>query len=180
MNIISGYLISWSEHLVSDMEFSLGIVVQKEKSILRQLLELQAYDCSEFNGEEVNDHGCFGYSYLDNYWTEEGRYAYLFRVIGNIAEFAMVREIETAGHGAAHSLAEIFVLRKYRRRGVGRLAAISLFDQFPGRWHVAQEPENKPAQLFWRDVIRAYTSNQYESFHGDDGIYQIFESNTRC
>jgi predicted acetyltransferase len=33
-------------------------------------------------------------------------------------------------------MSEFFVLRKYRRQGIGRTAAVELFERFPGPWRV--------------------------------------------
>ena len=49
----------------------------EQKSVLHNPMELCQHDYSEFCGEEVNDHGLFGYRYLDHYWTEPGRYSVL-------------------------------------------------------------------------------------------------------
>ena len=49
----------------------------------------------------------------------------------------------------AKSIAEFFVMRKYRRKGVGRIAATRSFDRFPGRWEVLQRGENAPSYVFW-------------------------------
>jgi predicted acetyltransferase len=134
----------------------LEIEIQKasysHKSILRNLLELCQHDYSEFNGHDIDEHGLFGYSYLDNYWTEPGRHAFLIRAGGRLAGFALVRTLAAEQGETLYSMAEFFILRKIRRRGIGRDVACRLFDQFPGRWQVSQDPGNRPAQAFWRGV----------------------------
>jgi hypothetical protein len=42
----------------------------EEKPVLRKMLELYAYDFSEIDKDDLNDHGEFGYGYLDYYWLE--------------------------------------------------------------------------------------------------------------
>jgi predicted acetyltransferase len=115
--------------------------------VLGRLVELYRYDASEFNGADVDQHGEFGYRYLDQYWTEDDRAAFLLRVHGHWAGFALVR------HTAPFDMAEFFVMRKYRRQGVGRRAASELFLRFPGPWQVRQQQANSPATSFWRSVI---------------------------
>ena len=88
----------------------------EEKPILRNLMELCQHDSSEFNGEDVGEHGLFTYRYLDHYWTEPGRFPFIVRVSGKLAGFAFVRAI---GENK-HSIAEFFIMRKYRRRGAGQ------------------------------------------------------------
>jgi predicted acetyltransferase len=50
-------------------------------------------------------------------------------------------------------MSEFFVMRKYRREGVGRTAARELFASFPGSWLVHEVPGNDAATAFWRDAI---------------------------
>ncbi len=150
-----------------------------DKSILRHLLELCLHDYSEFNGEDVDEHGLFGYSYLDPYWTEEGRYAFFIRVGGKLAGFAMVRQHDTTPEGEPiHWMAEFFVLRKYRRTGIGARAAELVFERFPGAWQVGQESGNLPAQAFWRKVIDDYSGGSYREIQSKDwpGPLQEFRS----
>lgn len=133
-----------------------------DKTILRHLVELYVYDFSEFMQWDVDEHGLFGYKYLDHCWTDPDRHPFLIRVGGRLAGFALVRAIESSGQERIHSMAEFFVLRKYRRQGVGREAARRIFDLFPGRWSVAQIEENHPAQIFWHKVISEYTNGEFD------------------
>ncbi|SRR5581483_2939335 len=120
---------------------------EADRSVLRHLLELYRYDFSEFDGADVDEHGEFGYRYLDNYWTEPDRHPYLIRSDGKWAGFALVRS------GDPNDMAEFFVLRKYRRSGVGRDAAHAVLRRFPGRWTVRQLLTNTAASAFWRAAI---------------------------
>ena len=128
---------------MTDVEMEL--VSFEQKSVLHNLMELCQHDYSEFGGEEVNEHGLFGYRYLDHYWTKAGRYAYFVRVDGKLAGFVLVRTLEE-GDSMAYSRAEFFILRKYRRQGVGGQAARRVFDLSAGVWRVHQEAQNFPAQ----------------------------------
>lgn len=75
-----------------------------DKEVVRQLLEFNAYEFSRSDGLDVDDHGRFGYRYLDHYWTEPGRHPYVIRADGHIAGMALVRE------GPPWSIAEFLVL----------------------------------------------------------------------
>lgn len=132
-----------------------------DKSILRNLLELCRHDYSEYDGADVDEHGRFGYEYLDHYWTEPERHPFLVRVSGKLAGFVLVRSVALEDQPVTHAIAEFFVLRKYRRQGIGRNVAWRIFDMFPGQWRVCQEAENLPAQSFWRQVIGGYTAGVY-------------------
>ena len=150
-----------------------------EKPILRQLLELYEYDFSEFEGTDVGPHGFYGYRYLDHYWTEPDRHPYLIHVDDNLAGFVLVNRHTVSGE-ERWSVAEFFVMRKYRRRGVGALAATLVFDLHPGAWEVKQVASHPGSTAFWRGVIGRYTGGQYEERQGDAesgiGPIQLFDN----
>jgi predicted acetyltransferase len=150
----------------------------EEKSVLQHLLELYSYDFSDFTGWDVNEHGLFGYRYLDHYWTDPGRVPLLIRVEGKLAGFALACPRDGEDDAAESFIAEFFVLRKYRRRGVGRLAARRVFAMFPGRWAVREVLENVTAQAFWRSVIAELTGGAFTEALSDDSsaIVQRFTS----
>jgi len=154
-----------------------------DKTVLRNLMELYAYDFTEFDGCDVDVHGLYGYHRLDHYWTDEGRFPFLVRVDGKLAGFVLVRTLEEPADGPTHSIAEFFVLKKYRRQGVGRAVAQRVFDPFPGAWSVSQIASNRPAQAFWRKVIAEYTHGEYgETWQDDDewhGPVQRFQAGAR-
>ena len=118
-----------------------------DKPVLRNLLELYQHDFSVFDDIDVGDDGLYNYRYLDNYWTESDRHPLLFRIDGKWAGFALVRA------GAPHDMAEFFVIRKYRRRGVGTVLAREVFARFPGEWQVRQMASNPAATAFWTRAI---------------------------
>jgi len=118
-----------------------------DSAVMRRLVELYRYDFSEYDGADVDPHGEFGYRYLDHYWTDADRRALLFRSAGRWSGFALVRI------GEPNDMAEFFVLRKYRRSGVGGKAAQEVLRQVPGPWTVRQQLTNPGATAFWRAVI---------------------------
>jgi predicted acetyltransferase len=129
------------------MEVEVIEAALSDKPVLRHLLELYQHDFSAFDDTDVDAHGLYNYRYLDNYWTENDRHPLLFRVDGRWAGFALVRA------GAPHDMAEFFVMRKYRRRGVGTLLARDVFARFPGEWQVRQMASNPAATTFWTRAI---------------------------
>ena len=118
-----------------------------EKPVLDHLLELYCHDFSELTHVDVDDDGLYRYPYLDPYWVDPDRHPFLFRVDGRLAGFALVRS------GSPHDMAEFFVIRKYRRGGVGIDAARAVFAKFPGEWQVREMAANVGAIAFWRRAI---------------------------
>ena len=116
------------------MNMELVPVKASKKEILRNLLEKYDYEFSQYDQKDVNDLGLYGYDYLDHYWTEEGRHAFFIRVDGRLAGFVMINTFPEVEEPTDYTLAEFFVMYKYRGRGVGRSAAFQVFDRFPGKW----------------------------------------------
>ncbi len=139
-------------------------VLIEDKPVIANLLELYMHDFSEFLGWDLNEHGLYGYRYLDHYWTESDRHPFIVRVDGRLAGFALV-SILFLDERSETSMSEFFILRKYRRQGVGEAVARQLFDQFPGQWSVAQMDRNVAAQRFWRAIIDRYTGGAFAERH---------------
>lgn len=119
----------------------------RHRPIVWRLLQLYLHDLSEIDGGALNERAEFQYRWFDAYWTDPDRAAFLVPVRGEWAGFALIRR------SATNEVAEFFVVRKYRRRGVGRRLAVDCFRHFPGRWRIHQLARNAPAAEFWRAVI---------------------------
>lgn len=161
------------------MEVLIEKLPYEKKLVLNHLMELYNYDFSEFEDTDVNDFGLYGYEYIDHYWTDEGRYPYIIKVDGKIAGFVLVRNIGINSHGEKqYSIAEFFVLKKYRRKSVGKRVAFEIFNTFHGEWKIGQIENNIPANRFWINVISEYTGGNFEEIREEEweGPIQIFES----
>jgi len=133
---------------------------ETERVVLGNLLELYVHDLSEsFPFVQLGNDGRFGYPKLAAYWTEPAtHFAFLIREGGKIAGFALVtRGSPAAAEPDVYDLAEFFVLRGYRRSGVGRRAAQRLWQQVPGEWTVRASEANPSALAFWREVVAEHS-----------------------
>lgn len=144
------------------MQFSLDQVTVDQKEILRNLLEKYFYEFSQYDKLDVNPLGLYGYGYLDEYWTEKGRWAFFLKADGKLAGFAMVIDLPETGDEADYSMAEFFVMYKYRRCGLGRWAAFQLFDRFKGLWQLKRTPRNTGSVYFWDKVVESYTGGNFK------------------
>jgi predicted acetyltransferase len=136
---------------------------------LYRMLELYQHDLSDIWDQDLDVHGEYGYS-LDRYWRGIA-WPYVFRVGGRLAGFALVdRRVRIEGDD--FWMDQFFVLKGFRRRGVGGAAAIDVFDRHPGRWQVGQMPGNANARAFWRRVIGAYASDAWTEETIDLGYWQ--------
>ena len=144
------------------MEIEVRIVEKADISVLRQLLEFYCYDFSEFILTDVNEHGKFEYSYLDLYWIEPDRYPYFIVVDGKYAGFVLVnKDFMMLKDLTGHSMAEFFVMRRYRRKGIGKYAAKAIFQLHPGPWEISLVMLNEASLIFWDEVVNEYTDGNF-------------------
>jgi predicted acetyltransferase len=153
---------------------TIEVVPLADKPILQQLMEFYLYDFSEVDGKEIGPHGTYAYAYpyLDYYWREPDRFPFFIKLDGRLAGFALVR----AAADAPADMAEFFVLRSYRRKGVGSAAAKVIFARYPGEWTVREHPDNTAAQVFWRRVIGEFAGRYEESVGDGEPVTQRFVS----
>jgi predicted acetyltransferase len=152
-----------------------------ERERLVTLLQLYLYDFSEILPLDVGDDGRFAAPSLDPWWSEPRRYPFLLRVDDKLAGFALVHgRSRLTGDEAVCDMSEFFVMRRYRRQGIGERAASWLFDRFRGAWEVRQKAENRAATAFWRRAIGRYTAGRFDEEILDDerwrGPVQRFDS----
>jgi predicted acetyltransferase len=135
----------------------------EERALLQNLMQFYLYDFSEVLEMYVDDDGRFGDVDLSPYWVDEWRHPFLLRVDERVAGFALISErSKITGKSGVFDMTEFFVLRRFRRRGMGRAAAFAAFDRFAGPWEVRQREENPDATAFWRRAIDEYTRGEYE------------------
>jgi len=145
------------------MNIELAPVKLEEREVPANLLEKYNYEFSQYNLCDVNGLGLYGYKWLDCYWIEDDRWAFFIKVDGNLAGFAMVNDIpEAPDRPMDYSLAELFVMYKYRRLGAGTLAAKSVFSMFKGHWQLKRHPRNIGSVRFWDKAVAEFTGGEYE------------------
>ncbi len=148
-----------------------------QRPLLEEMLHEYLAELSPMSGDQPDANGRYTYFYLPRYWIEGGRHPYFIYTEGALAGFALVRTLKL-GPDPVYQVAEFYVQPPYRGQGVGRAAAVSLFDKWQGRWHVGQMESNTAAKSFWRRVISEYTAGHYtESWDpGSEGPGQSFST----
>jgi predicted acetyltransferase len=164
------------------MSYSDEVLLQtadrSDAEVLSNLIQLYAYDLSEVFALELASDGRFAYDKLPLYWSEpDKRFPLLIRHRGALAGLAFV----TLGSPASddprvHDVAEFFILRRHRRFGVGRRAALLLWNRFPGSWTVRVSEGNPAGLCFWSKAIGEYTGDTaaLSSQPGHPHAWQIY------
>jgi predicted acetyltransferase len=149
----------------------------EQQPIFANLLELYAYDFSHFLALELDETGRFGYRDLPLYWTDPDRYPSLVRVGGKLAGFTLVRMgSRLSGDRGVWDMAEFFVVRGYRRQGIGARVAGDLWRRFPGPWEVRVMEANISAVHFWGKAIERFAGHAIASsrIEKDGASWRVF------
>jgi predicted acetyltransferase len=157
----------------------LDLATPQDAPLLANLLQLYIYDLSEaFPSVELGTDGRYSYEKLPLYWSEpERRFPFLIRFEGRVVGFVLVtRGSPASDDPEVFDVAEFFVLRRYRRSGVGRGAAFLLWDRLPGRWIVRVSEGNPGGIRFWTGVIGEYTRGVATQFErpGSPNAWRVF------
>lgn len=146
----------------------------EDEETLANLMQLYLHDFTDFAEWDVGSDGRFSVDDLHGCWTNPRRHPYFIVADGRLSGFAIVDEGSAVRDDpGVIDMAEFFVMRRYRRRGVGRTAAHRLFEMHPGRWEVREMRGNAIAQAFWRRIIGEYAAFE-ESPTPASGTMQSF------
>ena len=148
----------------------------QHKEMIKNLMQFYMYDFSEFINLDVEADGLFAaYPNLDDYWKDKNNFAYIIQKEERHIGFVLVRFIETAQRNY-FSMAEFFVMKKYRRDGIGKTIAHQIFSFHKGEWEVYQKESNKPAQMFWNKIIDDFTKGDFTERFENGRMIQDFKS----
>jgi predicted acetyltransferase len=155
---------------------------REHQSVLENLLELYIHDFSELIRMDVGDDGRFGYKNLPLYWSDDSRLAFLARLDGKLVGFALVARVaHPSGDGDAWEMAEFFVLRRYRHRGIGAELARKVWLYCPGRWQIRVMEKNVAGRRFWESSVSRFTESpaHQEEFTADGETWYRFPLDSR-
>lgn len=144
---------------MSSRGFEIKQVRSESEAVLLNLFEYYLHDMAQWFRFDIGDDGRYGYD-MSRHWEQDDA-VYLAQLDGKPAGFAI---LSTAGKWLEEpniDVEEFFVVRKFRRSGVGKEFITTLWDQQSGTWLIRVLEANLPAVPFWRNTISSYTSNDY-------------------
>jgi predicted acetyltransferase len=152
---------------------SVAAAERAQAPLIQNLMQLYTHDFSEFWGGtsrgDLNAQGLFAAYPLDDYWVLPNWTAMLISCDRVLAGFCLVNDRTHSGLAAGRNMAEFFILRKHRGRGLGQIAAESIFSGHPGSWEVAVARKNTHAREFWRRTIKGSAkSSQFQELDLQD------------
>jgi predicted acetyltransferase len=76
-------------------------------------------------------------------------------------------------------MAEFFISRGWRRRGIGQQAVRLILDRFAGRWEILEYLRNPEAVKFWRKTVAHYAGSGFRESVQNGEVRQYFNSGPR-
>ncbi|MCI0913899.1 GNAT family N-acetyltransferase [Pseudomonas putida] len=139
-----------------------------QADLIRNLYQFYAYESSDWEQEDVEVDGRFYIheEHLQRYWLADGWSANLVLVDGFIAGFVLVERSELPGIDASE-LADLFILKRYRRQGIGRAVALQVLSG-AGDWLLRCYAPDPIAVAFCKAVVADLPRPVQQIMLGDD------------
>lgn len=159
----------------------------KEYPTIQNMARFFVYDMSEYSGSEkgweLPEDGLYECIDFKKYWETDAAFPFLIRYDNELAGFVIIDK-KGSDSSIDFNVAQFFILRKFKNKGIGRYVAQQCFDKFRGSWEVMVMPSNSGAYCFWRSVIKNYTADDFIEYtraitHFKNKIFNIFKFNSR-
>lgn len=142
----------------------------KEYHIIQNMGRFYVYDMSEYLGKEtgweIPEDGLYECIDFKKYWEDKNSFPFLVCHQGEIIGFAIIDK-KGSNPEVDFNMAQFFILRKFKNKGIGKFVAHECFKKFPGIWEVMVIPGNEGAYRFWRSIIKNYTNNNFTEYTCD-------------
>lgn len=136
------------------MQIELLTTSADQQPLIANLYQYYAYESSDWEQEDVEVDGRFYIHapHLQRYWQEPDWSASLVLVDGFIAGFLLIERSELPGIDALE-FADLFILKKYRRLGIGRALVEQVIVAGGGSWLVSFYEQDALARQFWQRLL---------------------------
>ena len=139
---------------MNDMTVEMLPTELAQASLIRNLYQFYAYESSDWEQEDVDLDGRYYIhdEHLLRYWQDPDWSANLLLVNGYVAGFLLVERSELPGIDALE-LADLFILKRYRRKGIGKALVTQVLMGGNENWLVRFYQQDDAASAFWDAVM---------------------------
>jgi len=126
----------------------------KHHSWIKTQLQIYLAELSQYAPVKKNKHGLYLYPYLEHYWREPDRHAFVIEKNDDATGFLLVRKDLNPVDGTfINEIAELYILPAFRQHSVATCVVKIVLSYFFGNWRVAVFRNNPTALSFWRNLI---------------------------
>ena len=168
-------------HQINFDEVKLIPASVEDYPVIQNMASYYSYDMSEYMGwpQDADGKQSVGIDYL-KYWNTENTFPFIIKFQKELVGFVIVDK-NVSDLSNDFNMAQFFILRKFKGKGIGRHIAFQCFDKFQGKWEVFVMQGNEGAYRFWRKIIKDYAHNHFKECTRTVGqsVRNIFEFNSR-
>lgn len=150
----------------------------ESKAKLENLMSIYLHDLSEFAADlKINEDGKFEYDGLELYFKSEDLTPYFITYKGEVAGFVLFNTGKYVPKDIDYVVHELFILKSFRKKGIGNAAIKILLDKYKGKYRIVQILTNKIAVNFWTKFYKKQHIEYIESKEKQDdleGNVQVF------
>lgn len=152
------------------MQTELVVAGSSDADLINSLLNEYLLELGSYRDVPSGATNSASYPYLDAYWSDPGRHAFIIQHGGHSVGFALIRD-PTSTKSAVYQLAEFYIKPEGRRLGIGRRAVRAIRKRFPGQWELQVHTRNSVAVQFWESCLETVASElpQVREVQGRDG-----------
>lgn len=151
--------------------------------IIQNMGRFYVYDMSEYMGNltgwEMPENGLYECNDFKKYWQTDTAFPFLVRYQAELAGFVIIDK-KGSDKQVDFNMAQFFIVRKFKGKGIGKLVAQHCFDKFKGVWEVMVIPGNQGAYQFWKAIITEYTQDNFteytryiEHFNNEKNVFRF-------
>ena len=139
----------------------------KDYATIQNMARFYVYDMSEYCGHmegwEIPEDGLYECLDFKSYFKDKNAYPFLIKKNKELVGFVIINN-KGSDETTQFNMAQFFILRKFKKMGIGSHIAKICFNKFQGIWEVMVLPENIGAYKFWCKVIGDYTNGNYTKY----------------
>jgi len=158
---------------LNDIELIDALPEQEE--LYRNLVNLQFHDLSEYRDNfDILEDGRFEWGF-EACFDEKNQqhHPLLIMFEEKVVGFLIFSKYNPNPSKIDFMLVEMFILRMYRNRGIGKKAIQMIFDNFKGKYHLDVAANNEPAMKFWVSLIDKYSTSLTKKPFVEEGCSYI-------
>lgn len=156
------------------------LLLSKDSEVIENLFQYYIYDMSEYTKFKPNSDGTYtvdkSISKLDDYWILPDHFPYIVLADNEIAGFSLLRRFPS--NKDCFDIGQFFILRKFKRLGIGEKAFELSVKNHPGKWITRVLLNNTGALLFWEKVISNISSDspqvKKELYNNHEMLYYYY------
>ena len=135
------------------MSLQICQLTDDHKPLIWNVFQFYCYETSIEDECDLEENGLYSLSseYFAQYWINPRWSAHLLRWNGAIAGFALIEPSEALD--SAQELADLFVVKRFRRKGIARDVALHFMAERTIPWTVVVFQEAHDAQSFWSKLF---------------------------